>query len=122
MNTTDVMPTSPAPGVLRAGTLTAEFALGRSHVTGDWIAVATVRSDEPPKHLPGWILIGYGTSQGDAIGDLHCRLEDELLRFKAWKQDAFLLRHGGVYPRNAVVRSGSSSKKGWNDYEVDYED
>lgn len=81
MFATDMTPAESEPRLLRAGALTAAYSIGRSYVTGDWIAVGSVRSDDPPEHLPVWILVGYGASRGDALGDLHRHLVQESMKF-----------------------------------------
>ena len=91
MFATDMTPAESEPRLLRAGTLTAAYSIGRSYVTGDWIAVGSVRSDGFSEHLPVWILVGYGTSARDALDDLHRHLALESIKFSTWSQKTALV-------------------------------
>ncbi len=57
------------------GPLRAEYTITRSGVTGDWVAVGTVRGLTPPTTSLPWVLVGMGHSATDAVEDLRRQME-----------------------------------------------
>ena len=61
---------------LQVGPLRAEYALTKSHTTGEWVAVGTIHSVPPP----ACVIVGQGDSASEAVDDLRRQLEQQVLR------------------------------------------
>jgi hypothetical protein len=75
------MPASSTSDVQRTvaeisvGTLSAEYSVGISKVTGDWVAVGTVHRWMSSSAQPTWVLVGTGPTEPDAVDDMRHELE-----------------------------------------------
>lgn len=65
---------APAVAHVSVGPLRAEYAVGRSNATGDWVAIGTVHSLMSHAAPPAWILVGIGQTELDAVDDLRHQL------------------------------------------------
>jgi hypothetical protein len=65
---------------ISVGPLRAEYSLAHSTVTGDWVAIGTIRSLPSLSMPPAWILVGLGDSASDAIEDLRQQMEWQAIR------------------------------------------
>lgn len=60
---------------LSVGTLQADYSVVRSELTGNWIAIGTVRCTQPLPTPPASLLIGIGMTPIEAINDLRREMQ-----------------------------------------------